>query len=188
MTGNGTLDFERLFKMRLVIARHGEMDGMGWWNTNGVLGPLGRSVYSRGFPRTAPFAQARVVFAVARARCKELWSPANCATLWNLPAAVEDEFDDHWQAWADDGEGWAPFFSKLAALPAGELLGSLEALALLSPAELSAARDLKRSADGAAVLLPGVRVVDEETVALLAAGFFRSERARPAVPYARLAA
>ncbi len=36
------VDLNRLFKLRLIVARHGEMDGARWWNSNGVLGPKGR--------------------------------------------------------------------------------------------------------------------------------------------------
>jgi len=62
------IDFKRLFKLRLVVARHGEMDAARWWNTQGVLGPRGVSVLRRGFPKTHCFAQARIVFEVARSR------------------------------------------------------------------------------------------------------------------------
>jgi hypothetical protein len=51
-----TIDFKRLFKLRLVVARHGEMDAARWWNTQGVLGPRGLSVLKRGFPKTHCFA------------------------------------------------------------------------------------------------------------------------------------
>ena len=84
-----TIDFKRLFKLRLVVARHGEMDAARWWNTQGVLGPRGVSVLKRGFPKTHCFAQARIVFEVARSRCHELFDPPGCITLWSLPAAIE---------------------------------------------------------------------------------------------------
>ena len=35
------LDFDRLLKLRLVVARHGEMDMARWWNTQGMLGLIG---------------------------------------------------------------------------------------------------------------------------------------------------
>lgn len=180
-----SIDFDRLFKLRLVVARVGEMDLQGWWNTKGVLGKLGRTVYQRGFPRTSSFAQARVVFAVARARSRELWSPPGCATLWNLPPEVEDVFEDHWQGWMDTPEAWAPLFDALQT-SRGHLLEELRALNVLTESEIADARDLKRSVDGRAVLLPGVRVVDDVTLGQLAAGFFRGERGAPAIPYARL--
>lgn len=179
------VDLDRLLKLRLVVARAGEMDLQGWWNTKGALGRLGRSVYQRGFPRTAPFALARTVFAVARSRTRELWSPPGCATLWNLPPAVEDSFEDQWQGWLDQPDAWAPFFESLQGLR-GELLDELQSLALLTAAEAAVARELKRSVDGRAVLLPGMRQIDNATLGQLAAGFFRGERGSPAVPYARL--
>jgi hypothetical protein len=43
-------DLERLFKLRLVVARTGEMDVARWWNTKGQLGRMGASVLRRGFP------------------------------------------------------------------------------------------------------------------------------------------
>lgn len=179
------VDFDRLLKLRLVVARTGEMDLQGWWNTKGALGRLGRSVYQRGFPRTAPFAQARVVFAVARTRTRELWSPPACATLWNLPPELEDAFEDQWQRWLDEPDTWTPFFESLQGLR-GDLLEDLRSLGVLTEAETIRARDLKRSADGRAVLLSGLRQIDDETLGQLAAGFFRGERGSPAVPYARL--
>jgi hypothetical protein len=181
------IDYPRLLRARLVVARAGEMDLLGWWNTKGVLGKLGASVYLRGFPRTASFAQARVVFAVASARARELWSPPGCATLWNLPPDIEDAFEDHWQAWADAPEVWAPVFDVLTRAK-GELLDELRAVDAITAPQAEAARDLKRSLDGRAVLLPGVREVNDDTLALLAAGFFRGEKGAPAIPYARLEA
>lgn len=71
MTGNVALpiDFERLLKLRLIVGRYGEMDVARWWNTQGLLGGRGAVVIRRGFPTTHFFAQARIVFAVARSRC-----------------------------------------------------------------------------------------------------------------------
>ncbi len=74
------MDAERLLKLRLVVARFGEMDTAEWWNTNGVLSRLGGSVFSRGFPRTDLFAQAKTVFEVARARCREVFDPPDAVT------------------------------------------------------------------------------------------------------------
>lgn len=183
-----TINFDRLLKLRLVVARYGETDLMNWWNTGGVLGRMGRVVYSRGFPRTAPFAQARVVFAVARARTRELWSPVGCATLWNLPPQVEDAFEDHWQGWTDDTALCQGFFDALAELKGQDLLADLCALDLIDPDQEASSRELRRAVDGRAVPLPGVRTVDDETLGLLAAGFFRGEQGAPAIPYARLEA
>ncbi len=85
-SSNPDLDFDRLLKLRLVVARVGEMDLAKWWNTNGLLGRKGRILLSRGFPRTHSFAQARATFAVATARSHEVFDPPGCMTLWSLPA------------------------------------------------------------------------------------------------------
>lgn len=182
------VDYPRLLQLRLVVARYGEMDLMGWWNTNGALGAMGKVVYSRGFPRTAPFAAARAVFAVARARTRELWNPAGCATLWSLPMEVEDAFEDHWQGWTDEQMRWEPFFAALTTLRGADLVEDLRALGVIDVATEREARDLRRSAETRAVLLPGVRAVDDATLGLLAAGFARGEKSQLAVPYARLEA
>ena len=49
-----TIDFDRLFKLRLVVARHGEMDAAKWWNTQGMLGPSRRCGAEARFPGYAP--------------------------------------------------------------------------------------------------------------------------------------
>src|ERR1019366_7161493 len=60
--GVSLVNLDRLFKLRLIVARFGEKDNASWWKTDGLLGPLGASVMKRGFPRTHRFAQARAVF------------------------------------------------------------------------------------------------------------------------------
>ncbi len=182
------INFDRLLKLRLVVARYGEADRMNWWNTQGVLGPLGKTVYARGFPRTFAFAQARVVFAVARSRTQELWSPAGCATLWSLPWDVEDAFEDHWQRWTDQAEAWSPFLAAVASLNRGDLLEDLLTLEVIDEETVREARKLKRSVDHRAVLLPGLPGINDSTLALLGAGFFRGEPGAPAIPYVRLEA
>ena len=95
------IDFERLLKLRLAVARHGEMDAARWWNTNGILGRRGSMVLKRGFPSTHYYAQARIAFAVARSRCHELFDPPGCMTLWSLPADIEDH--QYWSFAKDRG-------------------------------------------------------------------------------------
>ena len=82
------LDFGRLFKLRLVVARHGEMDSAAWWNIKGILGRHGALALRRGFPSTHYFAQARIAFAVASSRCHEVFDPPGCMTLWTLPKVI----------------------------------------------------------------------------------------------------
>src|SRR5262245_31083213 len=93
------VDLDLLFKLRLVVARFGEMDIAKWWNTKGQLGPLGTAALRRGMPRTHRFAQARSVFAVASHRCAEVFNPPGCVTLWRLPESIEEAFDARWEHW-----------------------------------------------------------------------------------------
>lgn len=185
---NGSaLDLERLLKLRLVVARYGEMDRAGWWNTNGMLGRLGAITLERGLPRTHRFAQARVVFNVARSRCEELFDAPGSVTLWRLPAEIEDQFDEHWQAWLGKGDPWNAFIDGLAA-EAGDLLSELRNRDLLPDAQAETIQTLRRSAEGRAVPLPGKHTIDNDLITLLAAGFAKGEQGAPAIPYATVAA
>ena len=109
------VDFDRLLRLRLVVARFGEMDGAMWWDTKGLLGRQGALLMSRGFAKTHHFAQARVVFSVATARSREVFDPPQCMTLWSLPAALEDQFDARWHHWLDERDAWRPFFERCSA-------------------------------------------------------------------------
>lgn len=187
-----SIDLNRLLKLRLDVARFGEMDVAKWWNTNGILGRHGTMVLKRGFPSTHFFAQARIAFAVARTRCNELFAPPNCITLWNLPADLEDRFEEQWQSWLDEGEAWAPLFNELAAvtdsptLNGTSLLDLLARQGLVTTEQMQAISRLHRSAEGRAIALPGTCCADDSTLTLLAAAFACGESGRPVVPYARL--
>lgn len=187
-----TADLVLLMKLRLVVARFGEMDVAGWWNTRAVLGRHGDLALGRGFPTTHSFVQAAIVFAVARTRCNEVFNPPRCVTLWNLPAELEDRFDEAWQYWLDDLESWKPFFTEVAAITGGPglqpdaLLDVLTRLGLITPDVARIARGLHRTAEGRAVPLPGLARPDHETLATLAAAFACGRIGAPAIPYARL--
>lgn len=182
------IDLDRLLRLRLIVARHGEMDRAKWWNTGGVLSRKGHMLLSRGLPRTHRFAQARLVFAVAKARCEQLFNPPESMTLWTLPADLEDQFDARWQDWLDTRDEWIDFFDRLEALPTGDLLEALRAFELVTDTDVDAVSKLRRSAEGRAVPLTGTFDPTDEVLTLLAAGFARGEPGKPAIPYARLAA
>jgi hypothetical protein len=112
-----TLKFDRLLKLRLIVARFGEMDLAKWWNTRGQLGRLGAAASRRGFPRTHYFAQARSVFAVAAYRCHEIFDPPDWVTLWRLPEAIEEEFDARWEYWLDQANEWKPLLPQTGESP-----------------------------------------------------------------------
>jgi hypothetical protein len=149
--GTVSPDLDLLFKLRLLVARYGEMDIARWGNTNGILGRYGALAISRGFPRTHRFAQARIAFAVTRNRCEEIFNPPECMTLWNLPAVIEDQFENQWHTWLDQLDKWTPFFEMLESIQLGNLLGLMQELNLISPAQIQSAKNLHIAAEGKAV-------------------------------------
>lgn len=181
------IDLDRLLKLRLAVARFGEMDLSKWWNTRGQLGRYGAAL-RRGFPRTHYFAQARSVFAVAAHRCEELFTPQGCATLWRLPEGIEDAFDAQWERWLDHAADWSAFFEQLQSLAATDFARTLRNLGLVGDRDLESYARLRRSAEGRAVPLPGVFSETDDDIALLALGFARGEPGALAVPYVRRAA
>lgn len=179
------IDLEKLLRLRVVVARFGELDNARWWNTKGQLGKLGASVLRRGFPRTSYFAQARSVFAVAAHRCDEVFNPPGCVTLWKLPESVEEDFDTRWESWLDHANDWGPFFERIQVLGSTNLVETLQNLELVTETDLDAYARLRRSAEGRAVPLPGVYYGTDADVTLLALGFARGESGALAVPYAK---
>jgi hypothetical protein len=179
------LDLDRLLKLRLVVARFGEVENAGWWGTKDILGKYGALALSRGFPRTHLFAQARIAFAAATHRCNEIFNPPGCMTLWNMPALIEDQFDERWQHWLEHVDEWCPFFKRLEDIP-GNLLMFLMGENLLTPALLEQAEKLRRAGEGKAVPIPGSHSPSDDIVTLLAAGFAKGEPGKPAIPYARV--
>jgi hypothetical protein len=179
------LDLDRLLKLRLVVARFGEMDLAKWWNTKGQLGRLGAAALRRGFPRTHHFAQARSVFAVAAHRCAEVFTPPKCVTLWHLPEAIEEELDARWDHWLDEAASFNPFFTRLAAFGSTDLRALLRSFDIVNDRQVEASSRLRRSAEGRAVLLPGVFSATDDDIAQLALGFACGETSALAVPYAR---
>lgn len=180
------IDFDRLLKLRLVVARVGEMDLAKWWNTRGQLSRLGTAAVRRGFPRTHYFAQARSVFAVAGFRCREVFDPPQSVTLWQLPEAVEEEFESHWERWLDQADEWKPFFLQLEALKDADLNAVLQSFDLITGEDSERFSRLRRSAEGRAVPLPVPFAATDQDIASLALGFARGEPGALAVPYARL--
>lgn len=181
------LDLDRLLKLRLLVARFGEMDLARWWNTKAQLGCLGSAAVRRGFPRTHRFAQARSVFAVAANRCAEVFEPPGSVTIWRLPEAIEEEFDARWEHWLDNASEWTEFFEKLESLSGTDLAIILRLFEVVTDRDLESYARLRRSAEGRAVPLQGFFSGTDDDVALLALGFARGEPGGVAVPYAMTA-
>ena len=175
-------DLDQLVRLRLAVARFGEMDGARWWNTRGMLGRLGSLALKRGFPRSHVFAQARAAFAVASDRCREVYDPPSGFTLWKLPSSLEDQFESHWHTCIAEADRWRSFVDELQDV-ACDLLDLLRKLNLLSDAEAHAAMKFRRSVDRRAVPVPGNLAAPASTCRMLAAGFFRGEPGEPAIPY-----
>jgi hypothetical protein len=180
-----TLNIDRLLKLRLIVARVGEMDLAKWWNTRGQLSRLGTAAIRRGFPRTHYFAQARSVFAVAAHRCREVFDPPESVTLWRLSEAIEEEFEAKWEHWLDRASDWQPFFHRLEGLQETDLRAALQAFDVVTNHELDLSSRLRRSAGGHSVQLSELFTGGDLDVALLALGFARGETGSLVVPYAR---
>ena len=180
-----SIDFDRLLKLRLIVARFGEMDLAKWWNTRGQLGPLGTPAIRRGFPRTHHFAQGRCVFAVAAHRCREVFDTPDGVTLWRLTETIEEEFEAKWEHWVDQASEWRPFFHRLENLRGNDLKSALEAFEVVTEREMGMFSRLRRSAEGRAVPIPEAFSATDEDIALLALGFARGEIGALAVPYAK---
>jgi hypothetical protein len=176
---------DRLLKVRLIVARFGEMDLAKWWNTRGQLGRLGTAAIRRGFPRTHYFAQGRSVCALAAHRCREIFDPPDSVTLWRLPETIEEEFEAKWEHWLDRANEWQPFFHGLENLEENDLKNALQAFDTVTNQELEMSSRLRRSAEGRAVPLSEPFSGTDQDIALLALGFARGEIGSPVVPYAR---
>lgn len=183
------IDYERLMKLRLVVARIGEMDNARWWNTNKLLGGMGTTALKRGFPVSHYFAQARAVFAVATARSQEVFPhPSGSITLWSLPAEIEDKFNNSFQDWLENIKSWAPFFESIKAVCGSDLIRTLKELALIDETIIAATKSLRRSAENRAVMLPLVQRIDDQLIDMLACAFSLSEPGSPTIPYVKVEA
>jgi hypothetical protein len=180
------LDLDRLLKLRLLVARFGEMDQARWWNTRGVLGRFGEIALKRGFPKTHFIARAKLVFTVATERCREVFDPPQAMTLWDLPAEIEDRFEAHWSGWIERADEWSSYAFELQTPKSTDLLEEARRLKLASDDIIQEARQLRRSGENRAVPIPGEHRPNDRILTLLGLGFFRGEPGAPAIPYARV--
>jgi len=185
ITSPDTIDLEHLLRLRVVVARVGEMDVAQWWNTSGQLSPLGAGAVRRGLPRTHWFAQARSVFAVAAHRCDEVFNPPGSVTLWRLPEDLEERFDARWEHWLDNAREWDEFFERAAAVDTPDLAGALAALGLLDGETTAAVMRLPLAPGARSLELPTVFSRTQVDANLLAQGFSRGSTGSLVVPYAR---
>jgi hypothetical protein len=178
--------FEHLFRLRLVVARHGEMDRARWWNAKGVLGMRGKTVLGRGFPRTALFAQARVAFAVARARCDEAFDAGDDLTLFGLPTATEDQFDAALRDWLDDPEPWRDFLREADQPEDADLIDLLCGLGLIAEELVRTTKRLHTNGGNLGICLGNSAEIDHDALSRLGAAFSLGKPGYLMVPYMRL--
>ena len=178
---------EEIFKIRLVVARYGEMDKNRWWNTDGVLGLMGEIAYRRGLPQTHQFARARIVFAVARARCEELLSlPPSAVGLWRLPADIEDSFEESIIEWSEDGDELNPFFEDLKEPSQDSLTDFLVSHRLVDADSSANILAVSRRKPGPGLNLGAYQSVDLDLIRHLAVSFDLGTLGNPVVPYVTL--
>lgn len=186
MTPEASITPDLLLRLRLVVARYGEMDLARWWNTRGQLGSYGASALKRGFPRTHHFAQARSVFTVASERCRQVFDPALCVTLWRMTDDIEGGFEAEWEHWLDRADEWSPFFESIRSLSIdADLATTLYRLGLAGDDDLEALKELKPGSGSRSIQLASPFSGSPSDVRLLALAFSRGEPGSLVVPYAR---
>lgn len=179
------IDVADLFRLRLAVARFGEMDRSKWWNTKGILSRVGELAISRGFPKSHVFARARAAFAVASARSEEVFNPPDSFTLWRLPVEIEDQLEDAWAGWLESPDEWKDLLDRIDAAGANDLVSALISLELVSEQSANRAKGMRRADDLKSV---PIKLSDEtaiEAIELLAVGHGNSEPGKLAVPFIR---
>lgn len=181
-----SIDYGWLLRLRLLIARYGEMDSARWWNTNGVMGKYGAIALSRGFPKTQALVRGRIAMEAAKQRCNDVFQVPGCITLWSLPPEVEDGVEQHVNTCLNDNSGVLTFLQELESVENVGLGAILQSTGFVSQEYLAKVLSIPLSGDARTIAIPGTHSVNAVTVALLAAGFTRSDIGRLIVPYARL--
>jgi hypothetical protein len=185
------LDFGQLFKLRLVVAAMGETQRLGWWNS-GVLTGTGEYLFQQGFPRSAPFAQARAGFRVAQLACDGALAiqptpggPITCH-LFRLSPQLEDAFENERNRWLDEPEPWVEIFQAAWTLTPEQWPQALIELAELDPAAINWARQ-QTPQTAKALRLESPFEIHQGHVEKLAAGYLCGKAGELVVPYLQVA-
>ena len=185
------MDYRQLFKLRLVVAAMGETQRLGWWNS-GVLTGTGEFLFQQGFPRSAPFAQARAGYRVAQLACDETLAiqptPGGQITchLFRLTPQLEDAFENERNRWMDDLQEWAECFHAAWGLSAEQWPQALIDLADLDPAAIEWAKQ-QSPQTAKALRLDDPFELNQGHIELLAAGFVCGKPGQLVVPYVQVA-
>ena len=173
----------RVLVARLYIARLGESDVQGWWQTEGVLGSDGAYVGRRVLPLTHPTARVRMVLAVARHACGDRHPDPNARHLFNLGPAAEDVVDAMLAKRLSDETFWSKLLPCLEALERlADVRQVLTASRVVREEDLHLVQALPFGPGGRSLPIP-VGQDPNETVRRLTAGFARSTHRKLIVPF-----
>lgn len=176
---------DHILKLRMAVGRHGEMDRAEWWNTRGIMGAKGGVVLERGFPRTHPLVQARIAFSVAKDRCKSVFAASDTATLWSLPAELEDQFRSNWSQWLSHNDRWDKFLEQVNDATEEGLTRGLKSLGLIEKVHADQAMEADRQG-ASAQISSDVAEVNEDVASALAASFALGDENDLVVPFVTL--
>lgn len=175
----------RVLVARLYIARLGEADVQGWWQTDGVLGSDGAYVGRRVLPLTHATARARVVLAVARHACGERHPDPSARHLFSLGPTAEDMVDALLAQRLSDQAFWSELLPHLEALDRhADLRQVLTASGIVREEDLKVIEPLPLGPGGRSLPTPSGSDTDE-TLWRLTAGFVRSTHRNLVVPFLR---
>lgn len=176
---------DHILKLRIAVGRYGEMDRAGWWNTNGIMDSKGGVVLERGFPQTYPLVQARIAFSVAEDRCKSVFAASDAATLWSLPADLEDQFESSWSQWLSHADRWGNFLEQVNDATEEGLTHGLTSLGLIEQVHTDQAMEAEQEG-GSVQISSDVDEVDEDVASALAASFALGDTNELVVPFITL--
>ena len=170
---------------RLCIARLGEADVQGWWQTDGVLGSDGAYVGRRVLPLTHATARARVVLAVARHACGERHPAPTARHLFSLGPRAEDVLDALLAQRLSDQAFWSELLPRLEALDRhAEPRQVLTASGIVRQEDLKLIEALSLGPGGRSLPTPFGNDIGD-AVRRLTAGFVRSTHRNLVVPILR---
>lgn len=178
-------DLQKILEARLWIARLGERDVLGWWATDGILGPDGAFVGPRVLPRTHSTARARIAFAVARRTCDDRHPDPDAHHLFRLDPGTEDAADRLMIDLLSDDDWWAPRIEALEEVTAGvDVETKLLDAGILLPEDLELAHNIELGPAGRSLPIAAAADIDV-IVRRLTAGFVRSQPTSLAVPFTK---
>ena len=183
--GDKRIELDWLLRVRVVVARCGEMDAQRWWNTEGQLCPHGARVLKRGFPRTTSFRAGAVRLRRLCAPCAEIFDPPDAVTFWWLSDTTRRRSSTR-----VGKDGWTPrrpgrrSSNPSPALAHSDVVAALKsAPSLVDDADDEEAAAKLKVADGEkGVLVPGPFDLGRKAVALWALGFGRGAKGDLRVP------